>query len=153
MENPKVREVKWLAQSHSLVKREVSEFESRTPFTTTLLHHLSCHEWLCQCILWGHTMNVTVLAFRRGQTGQEISTMLSDKRVMVFWEHKWVIAKSASRSDAGRKPTVDLFWKERKRVEMGRPVRKPLQSSGRGAGMWLWGWEGRVNRAGLGWVS
>ena len=73
MENPRVRKVKWLAQSHWWVKREMLGFESRAPFTVTYLLHLSCHEWLGQCILCSHTMNVIVPAFKTGQTSLETS--------------------------------------------------------------------------------
>ena len=62
----------------------MSGFESRAPFTITYLLHLSRHEWLCQCVLCGHAMSVTVPAFKTGQTSLETSNMMSGKCLMVF---------------------------------------------------------------------
>ena len=123
MENPRVRKVKWLVQSHWWVKREMSGFESRAPFTISYVLHLSCHERLCQCVLCRHAMSVTVPAFKTGQTSLETSTMMSGKRLMLLWEHKWCIAKSASMLGDDNSRLVS-FLKERGRVEMGRPGRK-----------------------------
>lgn len=83
-------------QSHWWAKREMSGFESRPPSQSPICY-ISRVTNDCASVFSVDTQWTSwTPAFKTGQTSLETSTVMSGKRLMVFWEHKWCIAKSAS---------------------------------------------------------